>query len=86
MTAYAGVIAALDDHDAWPGEPGKGNAYCPHHEGDGKAHRPSLAVGVRRDGDGALVYCRAGCVTADVLAALGLPVAALFDSWPGWRR
>jgi hypothetical protein len=82
VSAYAGIVALLDRDGYWPGEPGRGNARCPSHED----RQPSLGVGVRRDGDGALIYCQAGCATADVLAALDLPVAALFDSWWAPRR
>lgn len=78
--AYERLVELLD----WPGVPGRRNAYCPCHEGDGKAHRPSLSVGERDDGDGALVKCWGGCSAEDVLAALDLPLAALFDSY--WLR
>jgi hypothetical protein len=73
---YEGIVERLD----WPGEPGRGDARCPAHED----RHASLAVGVRSDGEGALLHCRAGCSTADVLAAVHLPMAALFDRW--WRR
>lgn len=54
-------------------------AQCPAHE-DGT---PSLSL---RDGDGqALVYCHAGCDTADVLDALDMRAADLFDA-PGGAR
>ncbi|HEY5990313.1 MAG TPA: hypothetical protein VIV12_28590 [Streptosporangiaceae bacterium] len=52
-------------------------AHCPgpgHWRGD--VH-PSLRVGWGKDC--ALVWCHAGCATEDVLAALGLTMADLFD-------
>jgi hypothetical protein len=80
VSAYAEIASALDARDCWPGEPGRGNARCPAHDDT----RASLSVGERRDGKGALVYCQAGCATAEVMAALDLPLAALFDRY--WSR
>jgi hypothetical protein len=76
--AFNRVIAAL-------GKAGRGarvysggaTAHCPgpgHWRGD--VH-PSLRVGWSKDC--ALVYCMAGCNTEDVLAAIGLTLADLFD-------
>lgn len=48
---------------------------CPAHED----HAPSLSIGARRDRDGVVIRCHAGCDTAAVLAALGLTEADLFD-------
>lgn len=58
-------------------------ATCPAHED----HAPSLSIGQRRDGDGVLMQCHAGCQTDDVLAVLGLAPADLFDNprEPGTR-
>ena len=61
-----GVVAANGD---------KATAQCPSHD-DGRA---SLSIGPRRDGDGVVLYCHAGCDYADVLAALGLSPSDLFD-------
>lgn len=47
---------------------------CPAHED----RHPSLSLGEGEDGRG-LVHCFAGCATADVLGALGLGLADLFD-------
>lgn len=52
-------------------------ASCPVHEADGNGHRPSLSVAEGDDGR-ALVVCRAGCKTADVVSGLGLTLADLF--------
>ncbi|USQ78295.1 hypothetical protein NF556_11585 [Ornithinimicrobium faecis] len=51
-------------------------ATCPAHED----HAPSLSIGQRRDRDGVLVNCHAGCTVDDVLAALGLTPPDLFDT------
>lgn len=51
-------------------------ATCPAH--DDRA--PSLSIGPRRDGDGVILRCHAGCDTLDVLAALGMAPADLFDA------
>ncbi|MCP3800212.1 phage/plasmid primase, P4 family [Allokutzneria sp. A3M-2-11 16] len=55
-------------------EPGGVLVHCPAHE-DG---RPSLYVSLTPDRR-ALLYCRAGCATADVLRAVDLDASALFD-------
>ena len=53
--------------------PGRWVAKCPAHDDRG----PSLSV---RDADGkTLIHCFAGCGAADVLHALGLTLADLFD-------
>jgi phage/plasmid primase-like uncharacterized protein len=55
-------------------------ACCPvtsHGQGRGD-HNPSLSVTPAADGS-ALVHCFAGCSLGDILAALDLPVGALFD-------
>jgi hypothetical protein len=57
------------------------DVICPSHEDS----TPSLSLGVRTVGDpGATAKCHAGCRTEDVMAAWGLPMAALYDSW--WLR
>ena len=54
----------------------KGNsAQCPAHPDSS----PSLSIGDRRNGDGIVVYCHAGCTTPDILTALGLSMGDLFD-------
>lgn len=55
---------------------GGSSATCPAHED----RAPSLSIGRRRDRDGVLVRCHAGCDTTDVLAALNLTPADLFDT------
>jgi len=52
---------------------------CPAHN-DG---RPSLSM--RPSEDRTLVYCMAGCTTADVMDALGLPMSDLFDGEDGYE-
>lgn len=55
--------------------PGRWLAKCPAH--DDKS--PSLSVRELPDGR-TLVHCFAGCATADVLSAVGLRMADLFDA------
>ncbi|MFI6574019.1 toprim domain-containing protein [Nocardia fluminea] len=52
---------------------------CPSHEGDGRAHRPSLAVKYDSDQQRTVVRCFAGCENEQVLDALGLEVKDMFD-------
>jgi hypothetical protein len=52
-------------------------AQCPAHEDDS----PSLSISEGDDGR-ALVYCHAGCLFADVLAALGLEPSDAFAESP----
>lgn len=54
---------------------GRLSAQCPAHDDQ----QPSLSIGPRKDGNGVLVHCHAGCDYRDVLAAVGLSVADLFD-------
>jgi hypothetical protein len=73
------VVAALDAHGRQPRVYGSGqaNAHCPgpgHYRDD---QHPSLKIGHGKGG--ALVYCHALCHTDDVLAAIGLTAADLFD-------
>jgi hypothetical protein len=73
------VIAALDAAGCRPRRYGTGavTAHCPgpgHWRGD---VNPSLRVGWSEDR--ALVYCHALCATEDVLTAIGLTPADLFD-------
>ncbi len=70
--AYRRVVDALERHDCRP----RGTAArCPAHED----RAPSLSIREAEQFPGALVRCHAGCPTEDVLAALGLSSADLFD-------
>lgn len=70
MTAYARVIEALNAH----GSKGRGPSWqCVAHED----RSPSLSVTNGREG--VLLNCHAGCATEEVVAALGLTMADLFD-------
>jgi hypothetical protein len=55
-----------------------GLARCPGHQDT----RPSLDVAEGADGR-ALLYCRAGCHTSDILGAIGLRYADLFSPRAG---
>jgi hypothetical protein len=88
----ATVRAALEAADRDP----RGPAYdftarcpCPGH-GRGRGDRsPSLSVREGAD-QRALVYCRVGCATEDVVAALGLTMRDLFPpdplDGPNWPK
>lgn len=77
--AYKRVISALDQDGKQIIERSDGVsiAQCPSHN-DG---RPSLSV--RSIEGSALVYCMAGCATADVVESLGLNMSDLFDEEAG---
>jgi len=77
MIAFEHIAGWLGDRVA--SRNGKqAEARCPAHDD----RRASLSVGVRTQGDpGAVVRCQAGCETEDVMAALELPMAALFDRY-----
>jgi 5S rRNA maturation endonuclease (ribonuclease M5) len=51
------------------------SAQCPAHED----RAPSLSIGQRKDGNGVVLNCHAGCDPQDVVTALGLTMADLFD-------
>jgi len=72
MTAYAEILERTDV--VRRGEQ-QSDARCPAHDD----HRPSLSIGAGPDR--AFLKCQAGCAVEDVVAALGLPMAALFDSY-----
>jgi putative DNA primase/helicase len=74
-TAYDRVLDKLTDNgrQVRPTGEGRAKAQCPAHD-DGN---PSLEV--TRAADRVLVNCHAGCDTDEVLAALDLTRAVLFD-------
>ena len=79
MTALERLSAALTEHGSTvksTGE-GKASAQCPAHA-DGS---PSLSL-TQIEGQ-VLVHCHAGCQTSDVLAAVRLGMADLFDTRRG---
>ncbi|WP_327302929.1 DUF3987 domain-containing protein [Streptomyces sp. NBC_01298] len=70
MSAYARVIDALNAH----GSKGRGTAWqCVAHED----RSPSLSV--TNGAKGVVINCHAGCASEDVVSALGLTMADLFD-------
>lgn len=74
-SAYDRIIAALRAHGCKVIENGhtKASSTCPHHED----HNPSVSVtGIHGQ---ALVHCHAGCTTGDILGALDLTMADLYD-------
>ena len=77
MIAFERIMGRLGDRVASRnGE--RAEARCPAHD-DGRA---SLSVGVKTESDpGAVVCCQVGCETEDVMAALELPMSALFDRY-----
>ncbi|MGY1712525.1 AAA family ATPase [Geodermatophilus sp. SYSU D00758] len=73
------MLDVLRDRDCRPrqGAGGQWSARCPAHED----RSPSLSL--RQIEGQALVYCHAGCATLDVLTALGLTLADLYDEPKG---
>ena len=78
-TAYDRLLDALNDDGRLVKETGNGKAMacCPAHDD----RNPSLSV-TRIDGS-VLLYCHAGCHTDDVLAAVRLTKADLYDERNG---
>jgi hypothetical protein len=78
------VVARLEDRGVAVKRTYKGHlAECPAHN-DGT---PSLSIDPRTVGDsGAVLLCRAGCPTENVLAELGLEMRDLFDDPDEWDR
>lgn len=78
-TAYERLVDALDNHGSGVRHRGtaQASAQCPAHED----RDPSLSI--RGIAGQVLVYCHAGCDTADVVAALGLSMGDLFDEQGG---
>ncbi|MFJ8951862.1 AAA family ATPase [Streptomyces sp. NPDC102381] len=72
MSAQDRVLEALQDHGcAVRGR----SAQCPAHED----RAPSLSIGQRKDGNGVVLNCHAGCDPEDVVGALKLTMQDLFD-------
>lgn len=78
-TAYERLVATLEAHGSIIRSRGHGrvSAQCPSH--DDRA--PSLSI-TAIDGQ-ALVFCHAGCGTADILDKLGWSMADLYDDHKG---
>jgi hypothetical protein len=83
-TAFVRVVSALQARGSKiverRGRKGEVDAQCPGHDD----HDPSFGVTDR--GDRVLVVCRTGCDTRDVVAALGLTMADLYNEPPTERR
>jgi 5S rRNA maturation endonuclease (ribonuclease M5) len=77
-SAYLRLIEALNGHGGTVNDTGhRAAAQCPAHPDNS----PSLSV-TPIDGQ-VLIYCHAGCDTADVLAAVGLTLRDLYDDRAG---
>jgi hypothetical protein len=72
MSAYDLVCARLTERTGGTGR--NGTWRCPAHDDN----TPSLSVS--HGNEGVVLRCHAGCDTADVVAALGLTMADLFDT------
>jgi putative DNA primase/helicase len=72
VTAFDVVTARLTERTGGTGRNGKWP--CPAHDD----RNPSLSVS--QGNEGVVLYCHAGCTTEDVVAALGLTMADLFDT------
>lgn len=71
------VVAALSGHGRAVEfkNDGRVEAQCPAHDDK----EPSLSIAARADGKGAVLHCYAGCSAIDIVTALGLRMADLFD-------
>src|SRR5262245_47488632 len=83
MTAVEQILDALRaaGHTVVENGQGQAKAQCPAHNDT----QPSLSVGERADGKGALLHCHAGCDYTAVLAALKLTPSDLFDDKRLWN-
>jgi 5S rRNA maturation endonuclease (ribonuclease M5) len=79
VTAFERLTDALEAHGriVKPNGAGKAMAQCPAHDD----HTPSLSIAAS-EGQ-ALIYCHAGCQTVDVITALDMEMADLFDDPKG---
>ncbi|WP_280392811.1 toprim domain-containing protein [Nocardia wallacei] len=74
------VTAALEQAVGVGREAGSWTRYCcPVHEGDGRAHKPSLGVKYLPDRGRTKVQCFAGCPDEQILATLDLQIRDLYD-------
>lgn len=74
MIALDRVRDALRDHGSRSDPTGR-SWQCPAHED----RAPSLSVSRGSKGDNVVLHCHAGCPTEDVVTALGLTLADLYD-------
>lgn len=74
------ITAALESRVGEGKPSGDWTKYCcPSHEGDGRAHKPSLGVKYDQGQQRTVVRCFAGCENEQVLEAMGLEVKDMFD-------
>ncbi len=77
MSAYEHILDRLGDAVVHRNG-NQSEARCPSHDD----RHASLSIGVGTKSDpSAVLCCQAGCTTEDVLAAMGLELGALYDSW-----
>ncbi len=84
MTATERLLAALEARSAHaPRKTGAGRwqARCPAHDD----RNPSLSITAKGNGD-VLIHCHAGCDVEDVVAAVGLTLADLFEERSDGRQ
>jgi hypothetical protein len=74
---YRPVLDLLRHFDQVKGASPSWTALCPAHND----HSPSLSISEGKDGV-PLVFCHAGCQTADVLKAIGLQESSLYSNDP----
>ena len=74
MSAAQRLLERLQGVRTSTGGPGRWVAKCPAHED----RAPSLSIRELEDGR-VLLHCFGGCATGDVLGALGLALADLYD-------
>ncbi|WP_280484500.1 toprim domain-containing protein [Nocardia cyriacigeorgica] len=78
--SYDRITTALESA-VGPGRPsGSWTKFCcPSHEGDGRHHKPSLAIKYDQNQQKTVVKCFSGCDNEQVLETMGLRVRDLYD-------
>lgn len=79
--SWARVTSALEQAVGFGRPAGTWTKYCcPVHESDGGHHNPSLSVKYLADAKRTKVVCQVGCDDEQVLDAIGLKIADLYDT------
>ncbi|NEW47981.1 toprim domain-containing protein, partial [Nocardia cyriacigeorgica] len=81
--SYERITTALESA-VGPGRPSGSwmKFCCPSHEGDGRHHKPSLAIKYDQNQQKTVVKCFSGCDNEQVLETVGLRVRDLYDKAP----